>query len=85
MLVIECPVCGPRNSSEFSYSGLIKPRPTGTADPAEWRRYLYEQNNFADFAKERWFHVNGCRRFIDVVRSTVTNEIESLEIVGSGE
>jgi heterotetrameric sarcosine oxidase delta subunit len=83
MLVIECPVCGPRNSSEFSYSGLVKPRPTGTNDPAEWRKYLYEQNNFAGFAKERWFHVSGCRKFIDVERSSITNEITSIIQVGT--
>lgn len=82
MLVIECPVCGPRNSSEFSYSGLIKPRPTGSPTQAEWRRYLYEQDNFAGFAQERWFHVNGCRKFIDVVRSSITNEITSVDQAG---
>ena len=57
MLLIECPHCGPRNSSEFSYSGTIKPRPTiGGSEPeaqAEWRRYLYEEDNFAGFATER--------------------------------
>ena len=82
MLVIECPVCGPRNSSEFSFSGPVKSRPTGTPTPTEWRRYLYEQANVAGFAKERWFHVSGCRRFLDVERSTITNEITSVTRVG---
>ena len=82
MLVIECPFCGPRNSSEFSFSGLVKPRPEGDPSQAEWRKYLYEQDNFAGFARERWFHVNGCRTFIDMVRHSVTNEIRSIDPVG---
>ncbi len=84
MLVIECPVCGPRNSSEFSYSGPSKPRPAGTPSPADWRKYLYEKDNFAGFAKERWFHINGCRKFIDIERSSITNEITSVHLVGQG-
>ena len=81
--MIECPHCGPRNSSEFSYSGLVKPRPTGdSVTPEAWRRYLYEQNNYADAVSERWFHVNGCRAFLDIVRHTVTNEITSVRRAG---
>lgn len=82
MLLITCPHCGPRNSSEFSYSGITKPRPNGSPDPAEWRRYLYEQDNVAGWAKERWFHVNGCRRFLDIERNTITNEITSITDAG---
>ncbi len=86
MLLIECPHCGPRNSSEFSYSGPIKPRPSieGLApeDRAEWRRYLYEEDNHAGFATERWFHVSGCRKFLNIERHSVTNEITSVLTVG---
>ncbi len=85
MLVIECPACGPRNSSEFSYSGKVKPRPTGTPSQAQWRKYLYEKDNYARVNVERWFHVTGCRRFLDVERHSVTNEITSVVIVGGGQ
>ncbi len=84
MLVMVCPHCGPRNSSEFSYSGMIKPRPGDMPDPVAWRRYLYEQDNVAGWARERWFHVDGCRRFLDVERHTVTNEITSIAEAGGG-
>ena len=82
MLVIECPWCGPRNSSEFSFSGTKKPRPTGPPTPAQWRRYLYEQDNLAGLTRERWFHVDGCRRFLDIERHNVTNQINQIKIVG---
>ena len=82
MLVIDCPFCGPRNSSEFGFSGKVKPRPGGRPTKSEWRRYLYEQDNVAGVSVERWFHVAGCRRFLDVERHSVTNEISSVTAVG---
>lgn len=82
MLLIECPNCGPRNSLEFSYQGLVKPRPQGDPTKAEWRKYLYQQDNPHGFADERWFHANGCRRFLDIRRHTQSNEIESVSRVG---
>ena len=85
MLVIECPFCGPRNSSEFTYSGMIKPRPAAEPEPAEWRRYLYEQDNIAGWSVERWFHVSGCRRYLDVRRHSVTNEIAAVTEAGGGQ
>lgn len=46
MILINCPNCGPRNSSEFRHAGEAgKVRDVTTADPATWRRYLYEQDN----------------------------------------
>ena len=46
-----------------------------TATPAEWRAYLYERDNVAGWSAESWYHTFGCRRFIDVERHTVTNEV----------
>ena len=83
MLVIVCPHCGPRISNEFSFLGERSSRPNAeTATPAEWRRYLYFRDNAAGWEAERWFHVSGCRRFLDVERDTVTNEIRSVRDVG---
>lgn len=83
MLVIVCPHCGPRNSNEFSFLGERSSRPTADEPtPAEWRRYLYIQDNTAGWENERWFHVSGCRRFLDVERDTVTNEIGAVRDVG---
>jgi heterotetrameric sarcosine oxidase delta subunit len=68
-----CPFCGPRSSDEFSYLGEPHARPA--AEPRAWRRYLYEKRNIAGWQTERWFHVSGCRRFIEVERNTLTNEL----------
>lgn len=75
MLLIVCPHCGPRADAEFTHRGEVIPRPPADADPAEWRAYLYQRSNTAGVQTERWFHTHGCRRFIEVERSTITNEI----------
>jgi sarcosine oxidase subunit delta len=77
MILIPCPHCGERNSSEFAYIGEINPRPLVAAGdaPAEWRRYLYEKHNPAGWTTEQWFHSSGCRRFFVAVRHTVSNEV----------
>lgn len=81
MLVIVCPHCGPRNDAEFSYLGEVVSRPAMDTDPATWRRYLYMKRNEAGWQVERWFHVSGCRRFLEVERNTLTNEIGRIEDV----
>jgi heterotetrameric sarcosine oxidase delta subunit len=46
MILIPCPHCGPRNSSEFAHAGERRPRPDpNAATPAEWRAYLYDKRN----------------------------------------
>lgn len=79
MIRIPCPHCGLRESDEFSFHGVPKRRPEGSArqSPADWRSYLYEQENRAGWVVERWFHVSGCRRFIDIERHTASNEVKS--------
>ena len=81
MLVVLCPHCGPRTHDEFTHKGEIVARPGPDASPREWRAYLYERENRAGVQTERWFHLHGCRRFLEVERSTVTNEITSTKAV----
>lgn len=82
MLVILCPHCGPRNDEEFTYQGELVPRPPVETDPVTWRKYLYMKHNQAGWQTERWFHVSGCRRFLEVERNTITNEIRRVREVG---
>jgi len=75
MITIDCPNCGPRNSSEFRHSGESRPRPdVSTVTPQEWRSYLYLKRNPAGWTTESWYHSAGCRRFFTVERHTVSNE-----------
>ena len=82
MLVIICPNCGPRNDNEFNFRGEVIPRPSVDTDPATWRRYLYMRGNTSGWQRERWFHVSGCRRFLNIERNYVTNEIRMVAEVG---
>jgi heterotetrameric sarcosine oxidase delta subunit len=82
MLLIICPHCGPRNSDEFVFKGERGRRPPVHADAAEWRSYLYLKDNAAGWQHEQWFHVAGCRRFLNVERHTISNEIRSVGDAG---
>ena len=82
MLLIRCPHCGARNSNEFTFNGEIVPRPDPSSDAAEWRRYLYMKVNGDGWQTERWFHVSGCRRFLEIERNLDTNEIRSIRDYG---
>lgn len=78
MILVPCPWCGPRNSSEFRAVGESKQRPDPTtASPAEWRAYLYTKHNAADWVTETWYHRAGCRRYFAMERHTVSNEIRT--------
>lgn len=81
MILITCPNCGPRNSSEFAYFGETKPRPAvNETDLAEWSSYLFMKRNPAGWTTEHWYHREGCRTFLVAERDTVTNEIRSTSI-----
>jgi heterotetrameric sarcosine oxidase delta subunit len=83
MMLMPCPYCGPRNSSEFRYLGEERPRPEPTtASPAEWRDYLYRKRNPAGWTTEKWFHATGCRAFFAVERHSVTNEVRRVAAFG---
>jgi len=75
VLLIVCPHCGPRNSDEFTFRGELVARPGVAVSAPEWRAYLYEKANVADWQEETWFHGAGCRRFLRVERHTVSNVI----------
>jgi sarcosine oxidase subunit delta len=84
MILIPCPHCGRRNSSEFAYIGELRPRPEPDADgqPGEWRRYLYEKRNPAGWTTEQWLHSSGCGKFLVAVRHTVSNEVRWTGVPG---
>lgn len=78
MILIPCRHCGPRNSSEFRYTGDGRQRPDPNATtPQEWRSYLYDKRNSAGWATESWYHGSGCRQFFSVERHRTTNEVRA--------
>ena len=79
-MLINCPYCGPRDVSEFSYQGDAnrrRPDPAST-DRAAWNDYVYERVNTAGDHKEFWQHAGGCRAHLAVTRNTLTHHISSV-------
>jgi sarcosine oxidase subunit delta len=79
-MLINCPYCGPRDRSEFSYQGdgnRTRPDPAST-DQAEWNAYVYDRTNVAGDHNEIWQHAGGCRAHLAVTRNTLTHKITSV-------
>lgn len=85
MLQIDCPWCGPRDETEFSYGGeahIVRPSdPDATSDEA-WADYLFMRTNPRGRHAEQWCHAHGCRRWFNVVRHTVSYRIEAVYRIG---
>jgi heterotetrameric sarcosine oxidase delta subunit len=79
MLSIPCPWCGHRDETEFRYGGQANvaypPDPMSLSD-ARWADYVFMRDNPKGWFAERWCHTAGCRRWFNVVRHTVTYEIQ---------
>ena len=77
MLRINCPHCGLRDHSEFTYQGDAKRRlmPGLSEGEERWIRYVYERDNPKGPHWELWQHTGGCRCWVEVKRDTLTHEI----------
>jgi heterotetrameric sarcosine oxidase delta subunit len=86
MLLIKCPWCGERDHAEFTYGGDATPtrtRPAPDAPIQAWHEYVYIRDNPRGRHIELWQHTASCRRFVEVVRNTLTHEIESTAPAGA--
>jgi methylglutamate dehydrogenase subunit B len=75
---IQCPFCGERDLSEFSYRGdaAFKRPDAGAANAAaKFFSQVYLRTNPAGVHEELWYHVFGCRSWIRVTRDTRTHEV----------
>ena len=82
MLRIDCPVCGMRDHSEFSYgedASVAYPEMTNT-DRQAWYEAVFLRDNPRGLHRERWHHVQGCRQWLIVERDTVTHDISSVAL-----
>ena len=78
MLLITCPHCGPRDETEFTYggeAGVPYPEDPDALSDEEWAQYLFVRANPRGEHAERWCHSSGCRRWLHVVRDTVTQDL----------
>jgi len=79
---ITCPICGARDSREFSYRGaaLALDRPGPDAGEEPWAEYVHLRENPAGALRELWYHEGGCSAWIVVTRNTVTHEVQGAEL-----
>jgi heterotetrameric sarcosine oxidase delta subunit len=85
LLLIECPWCGPRDESEFSYGGeahIARPADPYALSDEQWADYLFNRSNPKGRHREQWCHSHGCRRWFNVERDTVSYRISSVYKIG---
>lgn len=83
-MIINHPLLGPRDASEFVYLGdaALIDRPDWAAPDAEERyyEYVYLRDNPAGEHRELWFHEHGDRSWLVVTRNTLTHEIIKVDL-----
>ena len=84
MHLINCPHCGERAETEFTYGGDATVR---RPDPAkisteEWLDHVYLRDNPRGPHTEWWQHTAGCRQWVKVRRNTWTHEVLSSAAAG---
>ena len=79
---LNCPLCGPRDSREFTYMGdaTYLDRPAPGSDIEAWDNYLHLRDNPAGVTRELWQHSAGCGAWLVVERDTVTHEVKSVAL-----
>jgi heterotetrameric sarcosine oxidase delta subunit len=85
LLLIECPWCGIRDESEFTYGGeanIVRPDKPEDVSDFEWTSYLFYRKNPRGDHMEQWSHSAGCRRWFNVKRDTQTYDIKQSYRIG---
>lgn len=77
---LTCPICGERDSREFSYLGdaVLMDRPSGGADA--FHAYVHIRENAAGETAELWHHAFGCSAWLKIRRDTVSHEVIRVEL-----
>jgi len=76
MKLMNCPLNGPRNISEFVFGGEVVAQPDPhRCSQAEWAGFVFFENNTAGVVREWWCHVPTAFWFI-AERNTVTDEVQ---------
>ena len=76
MLIIECPHCGKRAETEFSFGGeggIARPLETEKLTDEQWGDYVFMRKNPKGLHHEQWNHAAGCRRWFNALRDTTTD------------
>ena len=83
-MIIDHPILGPRDASEFVYLGdsslINRPDPSVEEAAQLFYEYQYLRANIAGPMKELWYHEQRDRSWLVVTRNTITHEITSVEL-----
>ncbi|MER9074253.1 sarcosine oxidase subunit delta [Mesorhizobium sp. M0904] len=78
-MLIPHPLLGPRDAREFTYLGDVRlidrPNPDAPDAADAFCDYVFLRDNPAGVHSELWFHEQGDRSWLVVIRNTVTHEI----------
>ena len=74
MKILQCPLNGPRNISEFVCLGEVKPVPGPDDRMAQWADFVFMERNAAGRVREWWLHIATNYVFL-VDRDTRSDEI----------
>ena len=74
---IPCPLCGLRDSREFTCKGdaVTLDCPPADAPAGDWHAYLHLRDNPAGPTRELWYHGGGCGAWLVVMRNTSTHAV----------
>jgi sarcosine oxidase subunit delta len=83
-VIINHPLLGPRDASEFVYLGdaslLNRPNQSDQDAADQFYEYLYLRDNVAGEMKELWYHEQGDQSWLVVTRNTLTHAITKVEL-----
>ena len=80
MIRIDCPFCGYRDHSEFTYGRDAAVDIPGLDASCElWVEAVFLRDNIDGMQHELWHHVHGCRMWIVVSRDTKSHKIYSVK------
>ncbi len=80
MQLFNCPFCGNRDQSEFTYIREAAPVPSLEANNQAWQSYVYDRDNPRGAHQEWWHHNLGCRQVLEIVRNTQTHVVTSIQV-----
>ena len=78
MMLVDCPHCGARAQSEFTYERTLDSIVTLDMAADEAVRRLYERTNPRGLDDELWRHSFGCRQWLVLRRHRTTHVIEAV-------
>jgi sarcosine oxidase subunit delta len=78
MLLIHCPYCEEdRPELEFHGAGeahIVRPRNIAEISDADFEKFFFIRENQKGLVFERWRHLNGCGRFFNAARHSVSDK-----------